>query len=67
MADQLFSLEQVSAEQINMVNIEADPVLVEQYGTRIPVLVANGEELCHGHLDQNAVTNFIKQKSIYSN
>lgn len=67
MVDQLRTLEQVSTEQINRVDIEADPALVKQFGMRIPVLIANGVELCHGHLDRDSVTNFIIEKTPHSN
>ena len=34
------------------VRVDADPVLAERYGLRVPVLVdASGRELCHGRLD----------------
>jgi len=67
MVNQLCTLEQVSAEQINRVNIDADSALVEKHGARIPVLLVNGEELCHGHLDRDAVINFIIKKTMCSN
>jgi hypothetical protein len=32
--------------------VDADPVLTERYGLRVPVLTdATGRELCHGRLD----------------
>jgi len=33
-------------------DVDADPVLAERYGDRVPVLTdAAGTELCHGRLD----------------
>ena len=65
MTGQLITLEQVSAEQIDKVNIETDQFLEAKYGMRIPVLEADGEELCSGHFDRDAVINFIKQKTTH--
>ena len=34
------------------VNVDADPLLIERYGLRVPVLTdMRGRELCHGRLD----------------
>ena len=36
--------------RIAVVDIDADPELRRRYGLRIPVLVADGEEVCSGRL-----------------
>ena len=34
------------------VDIDRDPGLVERFGTRVPVLAAGDQELCHYFLDE---------------
>ena len=41
--------------QIKMVDIDNDTELTARYGVRIPVLMADGEEICHYHLDPIAL------------
>lgn len=41
--------------QLEMVDIDSNAELVARYGERIPVLTANGEEICHYHLDPIAL------------
>ncbi len=41
--------------QIELVDIDTDTELTARYGVRIPVLVADGEEICHYHLDPIAL------------
>jgi Glutaredoxin-like domain (DUF836) len=38
-----------------VVDIDADPLLVARYDERVPVLVLDGVELCHYHLDEARV------------
>jgi len=59
----LLSLKQLSKSypfEIRTIDIRDDPLLVERYGPRIPVLVVNGEELCHFTLDDEKVTSYLK-------
>jgi hypothetical protein len=38
------------------VDVDADPVLEDRYGERVPVLtLADGTELCHYRLDEEAL------------
>jgi|SRR5690242_21358417 len=34
-----------------VIDVDEDVVLRSQYGERVPVLVADGKEVCHYHLD----------------
>ena len=45
--------------EIRTVDIREDLQLMEQYGSRIPVLVAGGVELCHFTLDTEKVTSYL--------
>jgi hypothetical protein len=37
--------------EVEVRDIDADPQLRRRYGHRIPVLLLDGEPVCHGHLD----------------
>jgi glutaredoxin len=37
--------------QVIMVDVDADPLLEARYNELVPVLVCDGVELCHYHLD----------------
>jgi glutaredoxin len=37
--------------QLDVVDVDADPVLEARYNELVPVLVCDGVELCHYHLD----------------
>ena len=47
---------------ITVVDIESDPGLEERYGAWIPVLVYEGSELCHYHIDEAAIRRFVAAK-----
>ena len=36
---------------LNVIDIDSDPALASRYGARVPVLVADDEEVCHFRLD----------------
>lgn len=40
---------------VNLVDVDSNAELLAQYGERIPVLIADGEEICHFHLDPIAL------------
>jgi len=42
-----------------VVDVDSDPELVRLYGLRLPVLVADGREICEGVIDEAAVRTFI--------
>ena len=41
--------------QVEIVDVDSDPQLSEAYGLKVPVLVADGLELCHFRLDRSAL------------
>ena len=50
--------------RIDVIDVDADPLLVEQYDELVPVLVGQRpgqppEQLCHYHLDEGAVRHFL--------
>jgi len=51
MRDALAPVAAESGIEVRYVDIDADPALVARYDERVPVLVLDGVELCHYHLD----------------
>lgn len=45
--------------ELDVVDVDADPVLEARYDELVPVLVAEGAELCHYHLDVAAVRAYL--------
>lgn len=43
------------AFNLAVVDVDGDLALKKQYGIRVPVLTAGGEEICHYHLDHTAL------------
>lgn len=47
----LDALRPIYAFTLEVVDVDDDIALEQRYGHLVPVLVANGEEICHYHLD----------------
>ena len=41
--------------QLTVIDVDTDPLLEARYNELVPVLVCDGVELCHYHLDETAV------------
>lgn len=41
--------------RVEVVDVDSNTELATRYGERVPVLVADEEEICHYHLDQIAL------------
>lgn len=46
---------------VDVVDLAEDAVLEEQFGERVPVLLAGGRELCHYFLDPVAVRAYLAE------
>jgi thiol-disulfide isomerase/thioredoxin len=60
--DMLAALENLRGEhsfEVEVVDIDADPVLEEKYNEWVPVLSVAGEELCHYFLDEPKVREYL--------
>ena len=44
-------------------DVDADPALEKAWGDQVPALLAGTRELCHYHLDRNAVLAYLAQTS----
>jgi len=45
------------------VDIEREPGLVDRYGTRVPVLVGGGDEICYYFLEEDRLRSFCRHRS----
>jgi Glutaredoxin-like domain (DUF836) len=58
----LAALESLPGElsfSVTVVDVDADPALVALYDECVPVLVAEGRELCHYFLDEPKVREYL--------
>jgi hypothetical protein len=46
---------------IEVIDVDSDPALEEQFGEWVPVLVADGRRLCHYHLDTLKVDEYLRK------
>ena len=44
-----------------VVDVDQDPALEAEFGEWVPVLFANGERLCHYHLDTMKVDEYLRK------
>jgi hypothetical protein len=51
MLEALGALPDAQGIAVQVTDIDRDPALRERYGHKIPVLLLQGELVCHGHLD----------------
>lgn len=60
--DLLTALEPLRSEfafTVEVLDVDADPALEAKYDELVPVLTADGQELCHYFLDENAVRAYL--------
>jgi predicted ribosome-associated RNA-binding protein Tma20 len=64
----LSPLEAEYAFTVRIIDVDADPILVERYDELVPVLVGNyagkEERLCHYFLDEGAVRAFLRASTL---
>ena len=61
--DMQYALEPYREElgfEVKFIDIERDPELVKAYGTRVPVLAAQENEICHYFLDKQALFQYFE-------
>jgi hypothetical protein len=47
------------AFDVEILDIDADPVLEQKYNERVPVLAADGQELCHHFFEEPKVREYL--------
>ena len=46
--------------KVNFIDVDQDPKLIEQYGSRVPVLRSPEQEICHYFLDKQALFQYFE-------
>jgi len=67
MLQDLMQLNAIYSFEIKIVDIREDPIHEKRYGPRIPVLMADGVELCHFTLDREKVISFLDTEETAGN
>ncbi len=49
--------------RVELVDVDSNVELLAQFGERVPVLIAGGEEICHFHLDPIALDAYFAKIS----
>lgn len=64
--DMIAALREIRAQTpftLNIIDVDSDSDLQKRYGTLVPVLMANGQEICHYHLDVAALEKVLDAAS----
>ena len=64
MVTALEDLQATFAFTFDFVDIDENPRLVLRYGSLVPVLLGNGQEICHHHLDFPALKAFLDTRPV---
>ena len=62
--DMIAALQAMQAQlsfELEIVDVDSDDELAIRYGERVPVLVAEGRELCHYHLDSSVLSAYLAE------
>ncbi len=46
---------------LNVIDVDTDPDLISQFGTKVPVLMHGNHEICHYSLDLKALQMYFSQ------
>lgn len=49
--------------EVEIIDIDNDPLLESRYGEMVPVLAGAGEEICHHHLDLRKLDDYLRKIS----
>jgi hypothetical protein len=61
MHEDLASMLASSDATVELIDIDADPALETRWGDKVPVLLADEQEICHYRLDAPAVLRWLAQ------
>ncbi|WP_416190703.1 glutaredoxin family protein [Neisseria sp. CCUG12390] len=63
MRDQLLPLRQEFGFELDVVDVDEDPVLEEKYNELVPVLLHGEQEICHWFLDEDKLRTHLQVQS----
>ena len=61
MLDALRPLADAQGVEVEVLDVDADEALEARWGEWVPVLLADGEEICHYHLDEAALRAYFER------
>lgn len=61
MLTQVEALRREFAFDVEVIDVDSEPVLTAKYDELVPVLEANGHELCHYHFDDSKVREYLSR------
>jgi glutaredoxin len=64
MVEALEALRPAYGFTLQVVDVDQDEALEQRYGTLVPVLVADGEEICHYFLDREALDAHLARRQL---
>lgn len=47
--------------EIEIIDVDTDPLLESRYGDDVPVLAENGQEICRHHLDLRKLDDYLRK------
>ena len=59
MLEDLRSWIAVGRIRVSVVDVDSSPQLRDRYGERVPVLIGDGEEICHYFLDPQRLNRYL--------
>jgi glutaredoxin len=59
MEQQLRAVQERFGFTLRVIDIDDDPALVRRFGRRVPVLVADGNEICEARLDEAGLVRYL--------
>jgi len=50
------------ADAVEVLDVDADATLQRRHGLKVPVLLLDGEVVCHGHLDAEGLGRLLRRR-----
>ena len=64
MRDRLTALQQERPFELEVVDVDDDPLLEEKYNELVPVLLDGDKEICHWHLDEEKLRRHLDGEAV---
>ena len=58
----LAGIDPALAAAVEVLDVDADAVLQRRHGLKVPVLLLDGEVVCHGHLDAGELARLLSRR-----
>lgn len=58
----LAGIDPALAAAVEVLDVDADATLRRRHGLKVPVLLLDGEAVCHGHLDAEGLTRLLRRR-----